>query len=58
MLFNNLESNSYLSDETPLEYFHALHRGDRSRFEVELIRVGQANNLGSKYIEVSSDLSR
>ena len=53
-----LESNSYLSDDTPLEYFHALHRGDRSRFEVELIRLDQANNLGSKLIEVSSDLSR
>jgi GntR family transcriptional regulator len=53
-----LDSISYLSDGTPLEYFHALHRGDRSRFEVELIRVGQASNLGSKLIEVSSDLSQ
>lgn len=34
-----LDSVSYLADGTPIEYFHALHRGDRSRFEVELIRV-------------------
>lgn len=34
----SLESVSYLEDGTPLEYYHALHRGDRSMFEVELIR--------------------
>lgn len=34
-----LDSVSYLPDGTPIEYYHALHRGDRSRFEVELIRV-------------------
>lgn len=34
-----LDSVSYLSDGTPVEYYHALHRGDRSRFEVELVRV-------------------
>lgn len=34
-----LESVSYLEDGTPIEYYHALHRGDRSRFEVELLRV-------------------
>jgi GntR family transcriptional regulator len=33
-----LDSISYLADGTPIEYYHALHRGDRSRFEVELIR--------------------
>ncbi len=33
-----LESVSYLRDERPLEYFHALHRGDRTKFEVELVR--------------------
>lgn len=33
-----LNSVSYLQDGTPVEYYHALHRGDRSRFEVELIR--------------------
>jgi GntR family transcriptional regulator len=34
-----LDSVSYLEDGTPIEYYHALHRGDRSRFEVELLRV-------------------
>jgi GntR family transcriptional regulator len=34
-----LESVSYLQDGTPLEYYSALHRGDRTRFEVELVRV-------------------
>ncbi|HLE14334.1 MAG TPA: GntR family transcriptional regulator [Anaerolineales bacterium] len=33
-----LDSVSYLQDGTPVEYYHALHRGDRSRFEVELVR--------------------
>lgn len=33
-----LDSLSYLADGTPIEYFHALHRGDRSVFEVELVR--------------------
>lgn len=34
-----LDSVSFLGDGTPVEYYHALHRGDRTRFEVELIRV-------------------
>lgn len=33
-----LDSVSYLADGSPIEYYHALHRGDRSRFEVELLR--------------------
>jgi GntR family transcriptional regulator len=33
-----LDSISYLADGRPIEYYHALHRGDRSRFEVELVR--------------------
>ena len=36
-----LDSVSYLDDGTPIEYYHALHRGDRSRFEAELVRVYQ-----------------
>ncbi|MEW6046678.1 MAG: phosphonate metabolism transcriptional regulator PhnF [Bacillota bacterium] len=35
-----LKSVSFLDDGRPLEYYEAKHRGDRSRFEVELIRVG------------------
>jgi GntR family transcriptional regulator len=34
-----LDSVSYLADGTPIEYYHALHRGDRARFEVEVSRV-------------------
>lgn len=34
-----LDSVSFLADGTPIEYYHALHRGDRSRFEVELVRI-------------------
>lgn len=34
-----LDSVSYLNDGTPIEYYHALHRGDRSQFEVELVRI-------------------
>ncbi len=33
-----LNSVSYLKDGRPIEYFHAVHRGDRSRFEVEVVR--------------------
>lgn len=54
-----LDSVSYLEDGTPLEYFHALHRGDRSRFQVELIRVreqgGIAELLGEELVNLPSD---
>jgi len=40
-----LDSVSYLEDGTPLEYYHARHRGDRSKFEVELIRVRAQGNV-------------
>jgi GntR family transcriptional regulator len=33
-----LDSVSFLENGRPVEYYHALHRGDRSRFEVELHR--------------------
>ncbi len=33
-----LDSISYQADGRPVEYYHAVHRGDRSRFEVELVR--------------------
>jgi GntR family transcriptional regulator len=39
-----LDSVSYSEDGRPIEYYHALHRGDRSRFEVELVRVREANS--------------
>jgi GntR family transcriptional regulator len=34
-----LDSISYSDGGKPVEYYHALHRPDRLRFEVELIRV-------------------
>jgi len=46
-----LDSVSYLSDGRPLEYYHALHRGDRSRFETELIRVNKPGELAEKLIK-------
>jgi GntR family transcriptional regulator len=45
-----LNSVSFLSDGTPIEYYHAVHRGDRSRFEVELVRVrehGKAKEISN-----------
>lgn len=38
-----LNSICALEDGTPIEYYHALHRGDRSRFDAELLRVIQPN---------------
>lgn len=40
-----LHSVSYLRDGRPIEYYHAVHRGDRSRFEVELFRVRKHSKL-------------
>lgn len=36
MLINSI---SYLKDGTPIEYYRAVHRGDRSRFQVQLVRI-------------------
>lgn len=32
-----IESTSYLADGRPLEYYEAWHRGDRSKFEIEMV---------------------
>ncbi len=45
-----LRSISYLKDGQPIEYFKAKHRGDRSRFEVELVRPGKAEKLSPEDI--------
>ncbi len=42
-----LDSLSTLSDGTPIEYYFAYHRGDRSQFEVELIRTRQTTDADS-----------
>lgn len=56
-----LNSVSYLEDGTPLEYYHALHRGDRSRFEVELVRIRERGMmkelLGSAHPELPPSYS-
>lgn len=41
-----LDSVSFSSNGTAVEYYHALHRGDRTRFEVELIRVKEHGDRG------------
>ena len=38
-----LDSVSFSENGQPIEYYHALHRGDRSRFEVELVRLRESN---------------
>ena len=40
-----LNSVSFLEDDTPIEYYETLHRGDRSRFEVELVRVRELGEI-------------
>lgn len=42
-----IQSVSLLANGTPLEYYLALHRGDRSRFEVELVG-GQEGGEGTE----------
>ena len=42
-----IQSVSYLSNGRPIEYYFAFHRGDRSRFEVELVR-GQPMRSGRR----------
>ncbi len=39
-----LDSVTYLKDGRTLEYFHALHRGDRTKFEVELLKFKSLKN--------------
>lgn len=36
-----LESVSYLADGSPIEFYRAYHRGDKSKFRVELVRSRQ-----------------
>lgn len=51
-----LNSVSYLEDGRPMEYFHAFHRGDRSRFETELLRVHEPGELAKKIHDVNHDV--
>jgi GntR family transcriptional regulator len=51
-----LDSVSFAEDGQPIEYYHALHRGDRSQFEVELFRMRDENrtnqNLSSSFTSI------
>jgi len=51
-----LESVTFLADGTPIEYYRALHRGDRSRFEVELVRIRQQGKAREALSEVEVEL--
>lgn len=50
-----LDSVSYLDDGTPLEYFHGLFRGDRMRFDVEIVRIRGHGKLGETLDEGEED---
>lgn len=43
-----INSVTYLEDGTPVEYYHAIHRGDRSRFEVDLVRYRDTDISGGR----------
>jgi len=49
-----LDSISFSESGQPIEYYHALHRGDRSRFEVELFR---SRETPAKLVEVGQNTS-
>jgi GntR family transcriptional regulator len=49
-----LDSISFAENGLPIEYYHALHRGDRSRFEVELLRSRES---GTKIVEFGQNFS-
>jgi len=53
-----LRSISYLKDGGPIEYFKARHRGDRSRFEVELFRPGMVETLSHEDVSALRNLPR
>jgi GntR family transcriptional regulator len=54
-----LDSISYLDDDRPVEYYHAVHRGDRSRFEVELVRFRDSEKaLDTSHLPQSNPLIR
>jgi GntR family transcriptional regulator len=48
-----LDSVTYLANGTPIEYYHAVHRGDRSRFVVELVRAREGEKLSENINSVN-----
>ncbi len=51
-----LQSISYLADGRPIEFYTALHRGDRSRFEVELMQGVEQREPGGSSVDRLSKL--
>ena len=51
-----LDSVSYLEDNTPIESYHAVHRGDRSQFEVELVRIREQGQVRETLRSTVEDL--
>jgi GntR family transcriptional regulator len=51
-----LDSVSFLEDNTPLEYYHALHHGNRTRLEVALVHVREQGQMRETLIEAEVDL--
>lgn len=51
-----LDSVSFLEDGTPIEYYHAVHRGDRSQFEVELVRIQEQGKVKTMLGDEDVDL--
>jgi GntR family transcriptional regulator len=51
-----LKSVAYLADDRPIEYFNAWHRGDRSRFDVNLTRDSEHSaGIGQLSVGTSAD---
>lgn len=51
-----LDSISYLENGTPIEFYHARHRGDRARFEIELVRVREKTDPLEKLNSIAENL--
>lgn len=51
-----LNSVGYLKGRKPIEYYRALHRGDRTRFEVELVRMHEGGRLDLEDVPSSAGL--
>ncbi len=51
-----LDSVSYGEDDMPIEYYHAAHRGDRSQFEVELVRIREQGGMRETLRSTVDDL--
>ena len=51
-----LDSTSYRDDDQPIEYYRALHRGNSSQFEVELVRIRERGRMRETLRSTVEDL--